>query len=89
MRIAPLLSLLAAVACTPTSDPCTEYADYMCDCHPEKDCDELQTVYASGSSDADLQETCSADLDEQQEEDGAETYAQTGECGTSGDDTGA
>lgn len=80
MRIAPLLALLGLVACT--SDPCAEYADYMCDCHPEEDCEDLQTIYGSGNTDADLQEGCAADLEEQQEDDGADDYTTTGECAT-------
>ena len=88
MRIAPLLPLLALFACT-TSDPCTEYANYMCDCHPEEDCEDLQTIYADGAADADLQESCAGDLDDQQSTDGADDYATTGECGAGGEDSGA
>lgn len=88
MRIAPLFMLLGVVGCG--DDPCAAYADYMCDCHPEEDCDDLQTIYGTGSTDADLAETCAADLQEQQEEDDAENYATSGECGTAGgDDTAA
>ena len=90
MRIAPLpalLALLVAGGCT--SDPCTEYANYMCDCHPEEDCEDYQTIYGSGNADADLQESCAADLEDEQEEDGAEDYDLTGECGTEGEDTAA
>lgn len=91
MRIAPLLPLLVLVACS-SSDPCTDYATYMCDCHPEEDCEDLQTIYASGTTDVDLQESCASDLDAQQSEDGtdgSDGYDLTGECGTGGEDSGA
>lgn len=84
MRIAPLFALLGVIGCS--SDPCAEYADYMCDCHPEEDCEEFQTVYASGNGDADQQESCAAELADTKDEDGADDYAVTGECAT-GDDT--
>lgn len=87
MRIATLLPLLVLTACT-TSDPCQEYADYMCACHPEENCEDLQTIYADGTADADLQESCASDLDAQESDDGAEDYATTGEC-AEGEDSGA
>ena len=87
MRIAPLILLLVLAACS-ASDPCADYADYMCDCHPEEDCADLQTIYASGTTDLDLQESCASDLDSQQSEDGADAYAATGECGAGGEDSG-
>jgi hypothetical protein len=86
MRIAALCALLGAVACS--SDPCQEYADYMCDCHPEEDCSDLQTIYGSDKADGDLQETCASDLDAQQQEDGAESYQTTGECASDTGSTG-
>ncbi len=86
MRIAPLLALLGIIGCS--SDPCAEYANYMCDCHPEEDCEDLQTIYGSGNADAELQESCAADLDETQDEDGASDYALSGEC-AEGEDTAA
>lgn len=75
---AGLVALAALVGCA--SDPCADYANYMCDCHPEEDCSEYQTIYGSGNADADLQESCAAEMDEAQEEDGAEDYTTTGEC---------
>lgn len=75
---ATALGLAMLVGCEP--DPCLDYVDYMCDCHPEVDCDTLANTYAN--ADADLQDACAIELEDQQDAD-----AEAGlECGTG--DTG-
>jgi hypothetical protein len=52
------LSMLAACG----GDPCTEYVELLCDCVDEDaDCDDLKTTYED--ADAELQDQCSAELD--------------------------
>lgn len=63
---AALLSL--AAACEP--DPCSDYVDYMCDCHdgePGVDCQALENTYADAGPD--LQDECVIALEDQQDED--------------------
>jgi hypothetical protein len=76
------LAVLAFAACE-VEDPCAEYVDYMCECHPEVDCDELRNTYAD--PDPELQEQCTIDLDAQRDSDEADGICQTG----SDTDTGA
>ena len=53
------LSLLSACG----ANPCEEYVELLCDCVDEaEDCDDLKTTYED--ADADLQDSCSAQLDE-------------------------
>ncbi len=61
-----MLVLAAALGCD-EGDPCDEYVDYICDCHPDEDCDSLQNTYAG--ADAELQDACVIALDEQLEAD--------------------
>ncbi|MFZ5478340.1 MAG: hypothetical protein ACOZNI_16350 [Myxococcota bacterium] len=68
------------VACYSASGPCQDYCDYICDCHPELDCDGCYTEY--GSADPALQDECEEALLDQQDADAAEGL----ECGA---DTGA
>ena len=55
-----LLSLLAACG----GNPCDEYVDYLCECD-EENCDSFKTTYEN--ADADIQDECSAQLDEAEE----------------------
>lgn len=78
-----LVTIAALASGCLTEDSCSEYVDYMCDCHeddPEVDCDELDATY--GNADADLQEQCAIELDDQITADEDEGY----ECAN---DTGA
>jgi len=75
------LAVLAFAACE-VEDPCVEYVDYMCECHPEVDCDDLRATYAE--PDPDLQQQCSIDLDDQRDQDEID-----GVCQTADTDTGA
>lgn len=64
---ATALGLALLVGCEPS--PCDDYVDYMCDCHPEVDCEALRNTYAN--PDADLQDACAIDLEDQQDDDAA------------------
>ncbi len=55
-----LLSLLAACG----GNPCDEYVDYLCECD-EENCDSLKTTYEN--ADSEVQDECSAQLDEAEE----------------------
>lgn len=55
-----LLALLAACG----GNPCDEYVEYLCECD-EENCDSLQATYEN--ADADVQDECSAQLDEAEE----------------------
>mgnify|MGYP007063382847 CR=1 FL=1 len=55
-----LLSLLAACG----GNPCDDYVEYLCECD-EENCDSLQTTYEN--ADADIQDECSAQLDDAEE----------------------
>ena len=71
-----LLALLAACG----GNPCEEYVDYLCECD-EENCESLQATYEN--ADADVQDECSAQLDD------AEEAAQTcSEAEGSGDEEG-
>lgn len=83
MRIAAAFALLTLAACDDSS-PCDDYVTYMCDCHPEKSCSDLETVY--GGADTSLDDECAVALDDQEQAD-----AEAGlTCGsTSTGDSGA
>lgn len=49
---------------------CDRYADYMCDCHPEDDCDGYLDLAAT--ADADTIDQCAADLADQRDADETE-----------------
>jgi hypothetical protein len=73
-RLALLVAF--AIACTVSSEPCDDYVDYMCDCHPEDpddpdgvDCEELATQFSG--TDPSLDEQCISSLDEQRDKDEA------------------
>ena len=73
-----LLALLSACG----GNPCDEYVDYLCECD-EENCDSLQATYEN--ADADVQDECSAQLDEAEEAaqtcseaDGAEESSEEG-----------
>ena len=59
---------LGMVACDP-ANPCDEYVDYMCDCHPEVSCEELTLTYEN--PDPGVQDECAVQLDQQEEDDAA------------------
>jgi hypothetical protein len=66
---APLALLGGCFGAAP-SDPCVEYCDYICDCHPndpEYDCDACRT--SLGESDPALQDACETELVALQEAD--------------------
>lgn len=74
LRIGFVAGMLIAlgVACEEEGggQPCDRYVDYMCDCHgadPGFDCEELASVF--GDADPELQDQCSIDLGDQQDED--------------------
>lgn len=75
---ATALGLLMIVGCEP--NPCDDYVDYMCDCHPEEDCASLENTYAN--ADAELQDACAIELEDQEAEDAANDWV----CGQ--EDTG-
>ena len=56
-----LFSLLAACG----GNPCDEYVEYLCECD-EENCDSLKTTYEN--ADADIQDECSAQLDDAEED---------------------
>lgn len=68
---------LAGLLACEVEDPCVEYVDYMCDCHPEQDCDTLRATYSA--PDPETQEQCIIDLDAQQSEDVQNGVCQVGE----------
>ncbi|MFT5686642.1 MAG: hypothetical protein ACI8RZ_007598 [Myxococcota bacterium] len=78
MRAWMILVGLALAGCD-DSDPCDEYVDYICDCHPDDDCESLLNTY--DESDAELQDECALALDEQQDDDDSVGH----ECGDSSD----
>ncbi len=67
--LAVAFGLMAAVpGCG--DDPCQEYVDYMCDCHPEhptEDCDTLSNTYSD--ADSKLEDACVTALDDQKADD--------------------
>ena len=66
MRIALLGSMVVLLAgCL--EDTCEEYIQYMCDCHPEQDCENIRAQYQN--ADANTQDDCAIELDAQQEAD--------------------
>jgi len=81
MRTWTILVGLLLAGCD-DSDPCGEYVDYICDCHPDDDCDSLSNIY--DDADAELQDECALALDDQQDSDDNSGH----ECGD-GSDTGA
>ena len=51
-RVAMLSSILFFTGCFEEKDYCTEYVDYMCDCHaddPDYDCATQQAIYDDAS----------------------------------------
>jgi len=59
--------VLVVAACDP-ANPCDQYVDYMCDCHPEVSCEELTLTYES--PDGSVQDECAILLDQQELDDG-------------------
>ncbi len=85
LRPVLLLAALASAGCV-DDDPCGEYVDYMCTCHPDEvDCADLQATYAGAG--ADLQDECAIALDDQQAADDDAGWTCGGDTGTY--DTGA
>jgi hypothetical protein len=79
----PVLGWLAACG----TNPCDDYVSYMCECHPDDEdfsCEDLRRQFEG--ADPELQDECTLELDEQQEEDEANGV----ECGeeAAADDTG-
>ncbi len=69
-RLLTLSCLLLTTACFEEKDYCTEYVDYMCDCHaddPDYDCATQQAIYDEASFEQ--QAACALSLDEQLIED--------------------
>ena len=65
MRTTLIFGLFSlSVACG--GDPCDEYTELKCDCLEEQECDDFKNQYEN--ADADLQDECSARLDEAEEE---------------------
>jgi hypothetical protein len=63
-----MVMVVGVVACEP-GNPCDEYVDYMCDCHPEVSCSDFELTYTD--PDPNVQDECAVLLDEQEEEDAA------------------
>jgi hypothetical protein len=64
---------MSAAADCEIPQPCDDYVDYMCTCHADDadfDCEELQSVFAD--ADPALQDQCSIDLADQQDQDDAD-----------------
>ena len=61
-----VVGLLAATACVPAT-ACDEYVDYMCDCHPEEDCQTLRVIHQD--AEGEMLSDCTIALDEQLEVD--------------------
>lgn len=59
---------------------CTAYVDYMCQCHPEEDCDALSNQYDDPSTED--EEDCAELLDQQKLDDGKDSSATGEECST-------
>jgi uncharacterized Ntn-hydrolase superfamily protein len=78
MTTAMMAALVALSGCD-DSDPCAEYVDYICDCHPDDDCESLSNTYTD--ADAELQDECALALDDQQDNDDESGH----ECGESSD----
>jgi hypothetical protein len=69
-RITMLSSILFFTGCFEEKDYCTEYVDYMCDCHNDDsdyDCATQQAIYDDTSFEQ--QTECALSLDEQLVED--------------------
>lgn len=69
-RITMLSSILFFTGCFEEKDYCTEYVDYMCDCHNDDsnyDCATQQAIYDDASFEQ--QTECALSLDEQLVED--------------------
>ena len=68
MRIVGLALLVVAfVACDEPVNTCDDYVAYMCDCHPEVDCDELTATYVGATQT--VQDQCVVALEDQRDED--------------------
>ncbi|MCB9777258.1 MAG: hypothetical protein H6742_01675 [Alphaproteobacteria bacterium] len=68
--VLPALGLALLTGCEP--DPCSDYVDYMCDCHDgdgDVSCQTYENTYAN--ADADLQDECAIALEDQIDEDDA------------------
>ena len=69
-RLAILSSIVFLTGCFEEKDYCTEYVDYMCDCHADAsnyDCTTQQAIYDDASFEQ--QTECALSLDEQLVED--------------------
>ena len=65
MRSSVLFVLMSlVVACG--GNPCDEYVDLLCDCGDADDCDGFKLAHEN--ADADLQDECSAKLDQAEED---------------------
>jgi hypothetical protein len=65
-----LIFSIVLTSCFEEKDYCTEYVDYMCECHadnPDYDCATQQAIYEDASLDQQTQ--CALTLDEQMIED--------------------
>ncbi len=66
------LLLSAMLACYTTAGPCTDYCDYICECHADDGdltCDDCRTIYTD--DDAALSDECETALTDQQAADDA------------------
>ena len=74
--------VLLLLACFGEGGPCTDYCDYICDCHQGEadfNCDECYTVFAS--ADAQQQDECEASLADQRAEDDSSGHVCTSDTG--------
>ena len=62
------------LSCSVSSQPCDDYVDYMCDCHPEDpadpdsvNCEDLSSQFSG--TDPSLEDECITSLDAQRDED--------------------
>jgi hypothetical protein len=76
-RLVLVVSFLAA--CDVSAQPCDDYVDYMCDCHPEDpddpdavDCADLTNQFSD--TDPALEDECISSLDEQRDKDDANDW---------------
>ena len=90
LGLAPIWLLI--VACDGVlGDPCTDYVNYVCECHaddPAYDCETIRLAHEN--HDVEQYEDCQFALDEAQAEDAATGFVcTTGDTGSSTSDTGA
>ena len=84
MRLSILASLFLIACESESLGECEAYVDYMCNCHPDEDCNALSNQYENPTTE---DEADCADLyDEQKTEDGTE---ESDECPSGTEETEA